>query len=174
MENTIVNIERSNLEELDQELKCLNNKLLLLKHQSKGLQKDMEELSISKSRNFINLQNCEKRIFEIECIVTSEYIFDDPTISQIPDFHLLSINELKVITKCINTTDYTNYGSPRIKELKSVITFVLQIKKLYPTWKLDMLRIKAQYGSFLPKNLYEYRFLTPEGIHFIYEYDDSS
>ena len=165
MENTQVNTEELNLE-----LKRLYGEQIILASEAEGLRKQTKELAIIKNKNTAGLKNCEKRILEIENILLTADIFNETTtiIAKFTDFHLLSRDELTIITSGIDTTDYTAYGKPRIMDLEAVLTIVLKIKKLYPSFTFNMLRKKGQYDTLPPQNMYEYTFLTPEGLYLIY------
>jgi hypothetical protein len=53
-------------------------------------------------------------------------------------------------------------------DLEKVINFVLQIKTMYPGWKLKRLDQSGQRDSVPPINWYKYSFITPEGHCFDY------
>mgnify|MGYP007025789847 CR=1 FL=1 len=60
------------------------------------------------------------------------------------------------------------YGNPRIMDLEEAVNFVLETKKMYTGWKLNMIIKIGQYDTLPPKNLYEYTFITSENIRFIW------
>ena len=53
-------------------------------------------------------------------------------------------------------------------DLEQVINFVLEIKTIYPGWKLQKLDHTGGRDSLPPLNWYEYSFITPEGHCFNY------
>lgn len=157
-----------NMEELHQELEILKSECETINREGKQLEKQIRELDKlidSKSRI---LRNKEKRIAKIKNILATQNIFDEETITKFTDFHLLSDDELKEITKGIDKTDYTAYGKPKIMDLENVVNFVLKIKMLYPSWKLELLQKIARIDIKPPENIYEYTFITQEGFRFIY------
>lgn len=161
-------MELINLEELKQELESLNSERDTLKNEGTQLQKQSRELRKLINLKEASLQTCERRIFQIKNILFSQNIFNEETMSKFTDFHLLSADELTLIIKGLDKTDYTKYGKPRIMDLENVVNFILRIKKLYSTWNLDLLQKTGQQDSLPPGNIYEYTFITPEGHRFIY------
>ena len=161
-------MEPVNVEELKQEFETLNSERKKLHEEEKQLYKQIRELQKLKNLQAASLKTCEKRMIEIQNILFTQNIFNEETMSKFTDFHLLSANDIKQISKGLDKTDYTKYGKPRIMDLENVVNFILRIKKLYPTWNLDLLQKTGQQDSLPPKNIYEYTFITPEGDHFIY------
>lgn len=161
-------MELVNTEELKNKLESLKSERDVLKLEESQLKKKSDELYRLQKTARNNLKNCEKRIFEIENILFTKNIFNEETISKFTDFHLLSTNELTIINKGLDKTDYTAYGKPRIMDLENVVNLIIKIKKLYPTWNLDLLQKTGQQDSLPPGNIYQYTFITPEGHHFIY------
>jgi hypothetical protein len=161
-------MEKVNLDELKREFETLNNERNNLHEEGKQLQKQLNELQKLKNLQATTLKTCEKRMVEIKHIIFTENIFNEEIIAKFADFHLLCEDELIEIIKGIDKTDYTKYDKPKIMDLEQVINFVLEIKTMYPGWKLKSLNKVGQRDSLPPVNWYEYSFITPKGHCFDY------
>ena len=76
----------------------------------------------------------------------------------IDGFNLLSEDELSVIAKNMNKTDYRKYGAPRWLDLENIIKTVVEMKKSYPNFTLTNLDIGGQIDTLPPKTFYRYEF----------------
>jgi hypothetical protein len=161
-------MENINLEELNPDFKTLKSELDTLESGRTQLLEQISDLRKNINLNSNVLRENNDRMIEIQNILVTENMFNEKTMSIFPDFHLLGANELKVIIKGLDKTDYTSYGKPRIIDLERVVKCILRIKKLYPTWNLHLLQKTGQQDSLPPGNIYEYTFITPEGYHFMY------
>jgi hypothetical protein len=88
-------------------------------------------------------------------------------ITNIEGFTLLSEDELSIITKGMNKTDYRKHGYyPRFIDLERICKEVIAVKKRYPQWSLTNLANGGQYDSLPPTIFYKYEYKDEEGIHF--------
>ena len=78
----------------------------------------------------------------------------------IDGFNLLSEDELSVIAKNMNKTDYRKYGVnyPRWLDLETIIKTVVEMKKRYPKFTLTNLDIGGQIDVLPPQTFYRYEF----------------
>jgi hypothetical protein len=76
----------------------------------------------------------------------------------IDGFNLLSEDELSVIAKNMNKTDYRKYGAPRWLDLENIIKTVVEMKNSYPKFTLTNLDIGGQIDTLPPKTFYRYEF----------------
>ena len=77
----------------------------------------------------------------------------------IDGFDLLSEDELSVIAKNMNKTDYRKHGAyPRWLDLETIIKTVVEMKKRYPNFTLSNLDIGGQIDSLPPQTFYRYEF----------------
>ena len=47
-----------------------------------------------------------------------------------------------------------------------IIDTIIEVKQLYPSWKLEYVRVCGSFDTMPPKSLYEFDFITPEGVRF--------
>ena len=90
-------------------------------------------------------------------------------IKSIEEFELLSEDELSIITKNMDRTDYRKHGVPnRFHDLERICRQVIDMKKKYPKWILiDLSRgVGVQYDKFPPHIFYSYEYKDEEGLHF--------
>ena len=76
----------------------------------------------------------------------------------IDGFYLLSEDELSIIAKNMNKTDYRKYGATRWLDLENIIKTVVEMKKRYPKFTLTNLDIGGQIDSLPPQTFYRYEF----------------
>ncbi len=77
----------------------------------------------------------------------------------IDGFNLLTEDELSVIAKNMNKTDYRKYGQyPRWLDLENIIKTVIDLKNSYPKFTLTNLDIGGQIDTLPPKTFYRYEF----------------
>lgn len=99
----------------------------------------------------------------------------DQDIKSIPHFYLLTETDLFNISNAIDKKDYTSIVNndskkyPRFIDLENVVSYVIQVKKAYPLWKLTKISLSGKIDTHPPKNYYTYYFTTPEGFEFIKE-----
>jgi uncharacterized protein (UPF0216 family) len=105
-----------------------------------------------------------KRIKQLEDIIESENIFE--SVQNLDGFNMLNNDELVVISKGMDKTDYRKYNQPRWMDLKSIVENVIKIKKLYAGWVLKNVSQAGQYDCMPPQNFYSYKYKTPEGNYF--------
>ena len=71
---------------------------------------------------------------------------------------LLSEEELSIIAKNMNKTDYRKYGATRWLDLENIIKTVVEMKNRYPKFTLTNLNIGGQIDSVPPQTFYRYEF----------------
>lgn len=77
----------------------------------------------------------------------------------IDGFDLLNEDELSVISKNMNKTDYRKHGAyPRWLDLETIIKTVVGMKKRYPNFTLTNLDIGGQIDTLPPQTFYRYEF----------------
>ena len=90
-------------------------------------------------------------------------------IKNIEDFELLSEDELSIITKNMDRTDYRKHGvSIRFYDFERICREVIAMKKKYPKWTLiDLSRgVGVQYDTLPPHIFYSYEYKDEEGLYF--------
>ena len=89
-------------------------------------------------------------------------------IKNIEDFTLLSEDELSIITKNMDRTDYRKQigDYPRFLDLERICKEVIAMKKRYPKWSLTMLIRGGQYDTLPPHTFYKYEYKDEEGCYF--------
>ena len=95
--------------------------------------------------------------------IRREYIAESKTMigekeKNIVGFNLLTEDELSVIAKNMNKTDYRKYGAPRWLDLENIIKTVIEMKNSYPKFTLTNLDIGGQIDTLPPKTFYRYEF----------------
>jgi hypothetical protein len=74
-------------------------------------------------------------------------------------FNLLTEDELSVIAKNMNKTDYRKHGAyPRWLDLEKIIKTVVEMKKRYPNFTLTNLNVGGQIDTLPPETFYRYEF----------------
>jgi hypothetical protein len=77
----------------------------------------------------------------------------------IEGFELLKEDELSIIVKNMDKTDYIKWGNyPRWLDLVTLIEYVIKIKKQYSGWELVNLTKCGQDDTMPPENIYKYEF----------------
>lgn len=88
-------------------------------------------------------------------------------IKSIEGFELLSEDELSIITKNMDRTDYRKHGQyPRFLDLERICKEVIAMKKRYPKWSLTSLARGGQYDTLPPHTFYRYEYKDEYGSHF--------
>ena len=90
-------------------------------------------------------------------------------IQDIPNFNLLTKDDLFKISKAIDKTDYNSISNgkyPRFIDLENVVKYIIQVKEIYPLWDLTYVKKFGKIDTNPPKNCYIYHFTTPEGLIF--------
>lgn len=101
-----------------------------------------------------------EEIEEAKNIITTD-------ISSIEGFESLSEDELSIITKNMDKTDYRKNGSyPRFNDLEKICKAVINMKKRYPTWILTNLAAGGQLDTFPPQIFYKYEYKDENDCYF--------
>lgn len=80
---------------------------------------------------------------------------------------LLSKDELLVITKNMDRTDYRKNGvSTRFRDFERICKEVINTKKKYSKWTLTSLLKEAQYDTFPPSIIYRYEYKDEDERYF--------
>lgn len=80
-------------------------------------------------------------------------------IKNIDNFSFLNEEELIIITKKMDKTDYRKYGNyPRWLDLEKIIKYVIGMKKYYPNWTLENMSKRGQIDTMPPESFYNYVF----------------
>jgi hypothetical protein len=91
-------------------------------------------------------------------------------IKSIPNFDLLTKDDLFKISKAIDKKNYNSISNgktyPRFIDLETVVNYVIQVKQIYPLWEFTYIRKFGKIDTYPPKNCYTYHFTTPEGLEF--------
>jgi hypothetical protein len=151
VDETVVSVDETVKSSLEEEFWVLKSKIMEITNQKAELDKLRIETSkkLESIQNVIDANNLE---------MLSKNMVDD--ISSLPGFELISKDELLIIAKGIDKTDYTSHGKPRWMDLESVTKKVIVIKTQYPTWKLTNL-YKTKLGQpnlTPPNNIYEFSY----------------
>ena len=90
-----------------------------------------------------------------------------PEISAIEGFELLGEDELSIITKKMDRTDYRKHKiCPRFYDFERICKEVIQIKQRYPKWKLTGVSRGGQVDTLPPYTHYRYEYKDEYGSHF--------
>lgn len=112
---------------------------------------------------------------EIKRIVEKQYKDVEKDIiklilKEIEYFELLSEDELSVITKKMDTTNYIPYRVLiRFQDLERICREVIEIKKQYPRWILTDLARIGEYDILPPQVFYRYEYKDEYGSYFAIE-----
>jgi hypothetical protein len=91
----------------------------------------------------------------------------NPENLDIEGFELLSEDELSIITKNMDRTDYRKHGKyPRFHDFERICKEVINKKKKYPRWTLSKLERGGQYDTLPPQIFYRYEYKDEDGNHF--------
>lgn len=164
--NEPADLSGRSIEELDSIIKDLNEKRKVISEERIKVYKPVRlcdtqlkeidtELIIIK-----NVLTRRKEIEEVKNII-SEYI------SSIEDFELLSEDELSIIIKNMDRTDYRKHGVPvRFHDFERICKEVIDNKKKYPKWMLTNL-IRGDQYDIIPRQLfYKYEYKDEDGCYF--------
>jgi len=88
-----------------------------------------------------------------------------PEISAIEGFELLGEDELSIIIKKMDRTDY-GYRYPRFRDFERICKETIKMKQRYPKWTLTNLSNGGQQDSIPPYTHYRYEYKDEYGIHF--------
>jgi hypothetical protein len=154
-----------NYEQIKQQILELKSNYDILYEDSKVTDRQRRELGGKYNVQTQKLTELDKEIKKYESYILQETILDDNIRSK-PGFNLLTIDELSSIIKGLDKTDYTKYGRKRFHDVDDVIDTIIEVKQLYPSWKLEHIRVSGSFDTMPPRNFYEYDFITPDGIRF--------
>ena len=134
-----------------------------------------ERVKINKTLRLYDIEfnNIDKNLKQIlnefkrrEDIEESKSILN-PEISEIEGFELLREDELSIITKKMDRTDYRKHGVPiRFYDFKRICIEVINMKKKYPKWTLTDLSRGGQHDTLPPQTFYRYEYKDEYGFHF--------
>ena len=146
----------------------VNTQLKELDDEKKNQQKQLRILqkSIDDCVAQSNKLNAEiKRRKDIEDL--ESFIHTD-NISSITGFATLTPDELLIITKNMDKTDYRKYGAtfPRFYDLERICKEVIELKQKYITWTLKGLKRGGQYDTMPPQTFYRYIYKDDNGFYF--------
>jgi hypothetical protein len=144
-------------EELNALTISLNEKKRIIKIEREKAQNSLRLVE----KELSDIENKLKRISQEnirrENIAESKIMIGEKE-KNIDGFNLLSEDELSVIAKNMNKTDYRKYGAPRWLDLENIIKTVVEMKKSYPNFTLTNLDIGGQIDTLPPKTFYRYEF----------------
>lgn len=104
-------------------------------------------------------------ITKLEAIEDAKSILTQEN-NSIEGFELLREDELSIITKNMDKTDYRAYGAPRWLDLNTIIETVINMKKRYPTWILVDLSKCGQIDTMPPRTFYKYEYEDENKLNF--------
>ena len=146
----------------------LTSEIIILNNEYNNIKK--EQLKRYTEKQIIEKELTEKkkllRTFEIKYSINTVFYQD---IQNIPNFNLLTKDDLFKISESIDKTDYTSISNgkyPRFIDLENIVKYIIQIKEIYPLWKLTYINKFGKIDTYPPKNCYTYHFVTPEGLMF--------
>jgi len=165
---TKVDLSEKNSEELVYLKTELNAQLSDLRVKKQNLQNEILIVTkkfedIDKNINLI-LKEIKRREYNEE---SKNIIGED--IKSIEDFELLSEDELSIITKNMDRTDYRKHGiQNRFYDLERICREVIAMKKKYHKWTLiDLSRgVGVQYDKLPPHIFYRYEYKDEDGCDF--------
>ena len=149
-------------EKTHEELNALNDTLIEKQKTIKREQKIATNTLYIIEKELSDIEDKIKRI--LQEFKRREYIEDSKTMigekeKNINGIDLLSEEELSIIAKNMNKTDYRKHGKyPRWLDLEKIIKTVVEMKKRYPKFTLTNLDIGGQIDSLPPQTFYRYEF----------------
>jgi hypothetical protein len=116
-----------------------------------------------------NLKIILKEIKHHEDIDEAKNMINE-NIKNIENFNILNGEEVLLITKKMDRTDYRNYGDyPRWIDFEKICKEVIQMKKRYPNWLLTDLEKSTKINTVPPQSSYFYKFKDEFADYFILE-----
>ena len=149
-------------EKTHEELNALNDTLIEKQKTIKREQKIATNTLYIIEKELSDIEDKIKRI--LQEFKRREYIEDSKTMigekeKNINGIDLLSEEELSIIAKNMNKTDYRKHGKyPRWLDLEKIIKTVVEMKKRYPKFTLTNLDIGGRIDSMPPQTFYRYEF----------------
>lgn len=145
--------------ELDEKQTSIGNQVSELRKALRFLDKEIKEIDTNKK---IILKEIKRR----EDIEEAKNVINED-IRSIEGFEMLSEDELSIITKNMDRTDYRKYGNcPRFYDLERICKEVIQMKTRYPKWTLKDLSRGGQYDTLPPQIFYRYEYKDEFGNYF--------
>lgn len=118
-----------------------------------------------------NLKIILKEIQRHEAIDEAKNMISED-IKGIEHFSLLTGDELLMIMKKMDRTDYRKYGDyPRWLDLEKICKEVIEMKKRYPNWILMDLEKSGQTNTMPPQSSYYYKFNDEFAAYLIFEFN---
>jgi len=134
------------------------------------LKTEENKIKEEQSKRYTKKKRIEKELTEKKHSLNTVFYQD---IQNIPNFDLLTKDDLFKISKAIDKTDYNfNYNCNsdkkyhRFIDLENVVKYIIQVKQIYPLWKLTYINKFGKIDIYPPKNCYTYHFITQEGLEF--------
>ena len=134
-----------------------------------------QEIEIRKLYSINNKKKAEikdkKKLLQTYEIKESVNTIFYQDIQNIPNFKLLTKDDLFKISKAIDKTNYNSTSTSngkyhRFIDLENVVKYIIQVKEIYPLWNLTYVKKFGKIDTYPPKNYYIYHFTTPEGLIF--------
>jgi hypothetical protein len=157
--------KEENYSKLISDLQC---KIDVLKVEENKIKQEQSKRYMEKK--IIEKELTEKKIllenYKIKYSMNTIFYQD---IRNIPNFDLLTENDLFKISKAIDKRDYnlnSDVKYPRFIDLENVVRYIIQVKQIYPLWELTDINKYGKIDTYPPKNCYKYQFTTPEGLLF--------
>lgn len=145
--------------ELDEKRTAIGSQLVEFKKKLRVLDKEYND--IDKDLKYI-LKEIKRR----EDIEEAKNVINED-INKIEGFGMLSEDELSIITKNMDRTDYRKYGNyPRFYDLERICKEVIKMKTRYPKWSLKDLGRGGQYDTCPPQTFYRYEYKDEFGNYF--------
>jgi hypothetical protein len=151
--------------EIKQIISTLEIEYKILEEEANLLDKQRREIGKEYIIKEAALTQIKNKLKEYEMFICHETMFDDDRIKSKNGFGLLTQNELMVIIKGIDKTDYNKYKRYRFSDVDRIVDNILQVKLPYPSWELKQLKKCGMIDSMSPY-CYEMDFKTPEGLIF--------
>ena len=156
------------MEQLHEMNHTVNTQLKELDAEKKNQQKQLRILQKSIDDCVAQSKKLNAEIIRRKDIKDLESIIHTDNISSITGFATLTPDELLIITKNMDKTDYRNYGAtfPRFFDFERICKEVIELKQKYTTWTLKGLKRGGQYDTMPPQTFYRYSYKDDNGFYF--------
>ncbi len=166
MTTTMANLSEASNEDLIYAHTELNEKKLINYKESIILRKTIVKLEHNITDIDKDIKKIANEFLRRQEIENLNGIIDADT-KKIDGFELLSEDELSIITKNMDKTDYRSWENPkRFNDLDRICEEVIVAKRRYPKWKLTNLCIGMQEECYPPRTLYNYQYTDEFGSIF--------
>lgn len=154
---------KSQLAELENENNEIKANLLPIRRERAELMRRVANIDCEENKSKLIIKDNEKEIQKIKELISIEDILI--YLKNIPDFALLTQDDILIIINGIDKMDYSlyNIALPRYCDAQKIIKLIVDIKHKYPGFTLSSIQRTGLMDVLPPVSVYSYIFKTPEG-----------